>query len=85
MGKYVYSYTKICEVCQKEFATNRYATKICSDICVKEKLSQQKRRYTDAQADMAIELRKNGMPTPDISDQTGINIPSLKGCSRRAV
>jgi hypothetical protein len=75
--KYVYSYNKVCEVCGKEFVTQRYSTKICSEECVKKKLSQ-KRKYTNEQVELAIALRLQGMIIPEIVKQTGIKKPSLQ-------
>ena len=75
--KYVYNYSKNCEVCNKEFTTQRYATKICSQECVSKKLSQ-KRKYTDEQVKLAIALRLQGMIIVEITKQTGIKKPSLQ-------
>ena len=75
--KYVYTYNKKCEVCKKDFQTQRYATKICSQECVKTRLSQ-KKKYTDNQVSLAIALRKEGMIIPEIVKQTGIKKPSLQ-------
>lgn len=75
--KYVYTYDKKCEVCQKDFQTQRYGTKICSDECVKIKLSQ-KKKYTDEQVNLAIALRLQGIIIPEIVKQTGIKKPSLQ-------
>lgn len=75
--KYVYTYNKKCEVCEKDFVTKRYATKICSPECVKVKLSK-KKKYTDAQVNLAIAFRKQGIIIPEIVKQTGIKKPSLQ-------
>jgi hypothetical protein len=75
--KYVYTYNKKCEVCTKDFQTQRYGTKICSPECVSIKLSQ-KRKYTDSQVELAIALRLQGVIIPEIVKQTGIKKPSLQ-------
>lgn len=75
--KYVYIYDRKCEICLKDFKTQRYATKICSDECVKLKLSQRK-KYTEEQVQFAISLRIRGVIIPEIVKQTGIKKPSLQ-------
>lgn len=75
--KYVYTYNKKCEICEKDFQTQRYSTKICSEECVKIRLSQ-KKKYTDTQIELAISLRIKGVVIPEIVKQTGIKKPSLQ-------
>lgn len=75
---YTYSYEKTCEVCGKPFITKRHATKICSEECVKIKISKSSSKYSPEQFANAVALKRNGTKTNDISNQTGISIPALK-------
>lgn len=76
--KYVYIYDKICPICNNPFQTQRYGTKICSDICVKSLLAKKQKKYTDEQVDLAISLREQGVILLEITKQTGIKKPSLQ-------
>jgi hypothetical protein len=75
--KYTYNYNKICEICNKNFQTHRYNTKICSKECVKEKLSQ-RRKFTEDQVNSVIKLRLEGLIISEITKRTGIGRPSLQ-------
>lgn len=69
--KYTYSYNKKCDVCNKDFTTNRYSTKICSKECVQKRLSESK-KYSEESKRQAIELRLQGFCSTEIEEKTGI-------------
>lgn len=69
--KYIYTYDKTCEGCGKLYQTHRYSSKMCSEECVKNKLSK-KRKYTQEQINQAIMLKQKGLSSKDIEKQTGI-------------
>jgi hypothetical protein len=74
----VYTYNKVCPICNQGFITHRYATKICSPACISRKISQSRTKYTKEQEDQALNLRFQGMPLPEISSQLNMGIPFLK-------
>lgn len=73
--KYVYHYNKKCTVCNKDFVTIRYNTKICSQECVSVKLSENK-KFSEELKLKVIELRLQGLTSTEITEITGMGKPS---------
>lgn len=76
-SKYVYTYDRTCSACDQNFKTQRYSAKVCSDVCLSSLLSQKKKIYTDIQIKEAISLKHAGISNKEISQKTGIKVPSL--------